>query len=90
LRRLEFSPEAQADLIDTAAYIARDNPDRARSFVDELEARCAALADFPEAAARGRSLRRICARYRTAATSFSTRPPRPWSGSSASSTARGT
>jgi len=48
LRRLEFSPEATADLADIGAYIARDNPTRARSFVDELEARCAGLTEYPD------------------------------------------
>jgi toxin ParE1/3/4 len=52
LRRLEFSPEAAADLADVGAYIARDNPKRARSFVDELEARCAGLTHYPD---RGRA-----------------------------------
>ena len=32
--RLEFSPESQLDLIDIAAFIAQDNPARAKSFVD--------------------------------------------------------
>jgi toxin ParE1/3/4 len=49
LRRLEFSPEATADLADIGAYIARDDSKRARSFVDELEARCAGLTDYPGA-----------------------------------------
>jgi toxin ParE1/3/4 len=48
LRRLEFSPEAEADLIEIAAYIARDNRERAHGFVDELEARCADLIAFPD------------------------------------------
>jgi toxin ParE1/3/4 len=48
LRRLEFSPEATADLADIGAYIAKDNPKRARSFVDELENRCAGLTEYPE------------------------------------------
>ena len=34
--RLEVKAEAQSDLRDIAAYIARDNPSRAISFVDEL------------------------------------------------------
>jgi len=34
-----FSPAAQADLLDIALYIAQDNPTRALSFVDELEAK---------------------------------------------------
>jgi toxin ParE1/3/4 len=50
LRRLELSPEAEADLFDIADYIARDDPLRARSFVDELEARCTSLTDYPDAA----------------------------------------
>jgi toxin ParE1/3/4 len=48
LRRLEFSPEATADLADIGDYIARDNPKRARSFVDELEVRCADLMEYPD------------------------------------------
>lgn len=48
MRRLAFSPEAEADLTDIAAYIAADDPKRALGFLDELEARCAALVDFPE------------------------------------------
>jgi toxin ParE1/3/4 len=48
LRRLSFSPEAVADLADIGAYIAKDDPKRARSFVDELEARCARLIEYPE------------------------------------------
>jgi toxin ParE1/3/4 len=47
LRRLEFSPEATADLAEIGAYIARDDPKRARSFVDELEAHCAGLTEYP-------------------------------------------
>jgi toxin ParE1/3/4 len=48
LKQLEFSPAAEADLLDIAAYIAAENPERALSFVDELEASCAVLRDFPE------------------------------------------
>ena len=48
MRRLEFSPEAEADLSDIAIYIAHDNPERAYGFVDELEGRCADLLGFPE------------------------------------------
>ncbi len=48
MRRLEFSPEATADLADIGAYIARDDPKRARSFVEELEARCAGLTEYPD------------------------------------------
>lgn len=45
---LQFSPAAEADLVDIAAFIARDNVPRAFTFVDELESACARLADFPE------------------------------------------
>ncbi|MFN3943404.1 MAG: type II toxin-antitoxin system RelE/ParE family toxin [Allosphingosinicella sp.] len=48
MKRLEFAPEAEADLIDIATYIAADNPERALSFVDELEASCAGLLDYPD------------------------------------------
>lgn len=41
--KVGFSPVAQADLLDIALYIAQDNPTRALSFVDELEAKCMSL-----------------------------------------------
>jgi toxin ParE1/3/4 len=47
-RRLVISPRAAADLDELAAYIARDNPDRAASFVAELEAECRAAASNPK------------------------------------------
>lgn len=45
--RLEFSPEADSDLVEVASFIARDNVPRAISFIDELEASCARLLDHP-------------------------------------------
>ncbi len=45
--RVEFSSVAKADLLEIAIYIAQDNPKRARSFVDELEAKCKALGGAP-------------------------------------------
>ncbi|HJU19356.1 MAG TPA: type II toxin-antitoxin system RelE/ParE family toxin [Stellaceae bacterium] len=42
-----FSPRAAADLDEIAAYIARDNPGRAATFIDELEAQCKAVARAP-------------------------------------------
>lgn len=48
MRRLVFSPEARTDLLDIAAYIANDDPVRALSFVDELEAASASLLPFPD------------------------------------------
>lgn len=47
MMRIEFSPESRLDLLEIAAFIARDNPSRARSFVDELAADCARLATQP-------------------------------------------
>ena len=46
-RRLLFSPRAAADLDEIAAYIARDNPARAATFIAELEAQCRAVARRP-------------------------------------------
>lgn len=48
MRRLSFSPEAKSDLLEIADYIARDDPARAATFVEELEERCAGLVNFPE------------------------------------------
>jgi plasmid stabilization system protein ParE len=41
---VELSDEAQGDLEHIADYIARDNPRRALSFVQELRDKCEALA----------------------------------------------
>lgn len=50
-----------ADLEDIGDYIARDNPERAASFVRELRSRCYAIGDAPQAHAPrpelGRGLR---------------------------------
>lgn len=48
LRRLLLSPRAAADLEEIADYIARDNPTRAASFIQELEAKCRSAAATPE------------------------------------------
>ncbi len=45
--RVIFSPATKIDLLEIATYIARDNPTRADSFVDELEGRSVQLADTP-------------------------------------------
>lgn len=42
-----FSALARDDLLDIAEYIAQDNPARALSFVDELEATCEKLGRTP-------------------------------------------
>lgn len=44
---LEFSSEAENDLEQIADYIARDNPRRALSFVQELRSKCEGLVDNP-------------------------------------------
>ena len=46
-RRLLLSPRAAADLDEIAAYIARDNPVRAATFIAELEAQCRTVARAP-------------------------------------------
>jgi toxin ParE1/3/4 len=38
--KVSFSLAAQDDLLNIALYIAQDNPERAATFVDELEAKC--------------------------------------------------
>jgi toxin ParE1/3/4 len=48
--QFRFSRRAEADLEEIAAYIARDNPARAVSFVRELRQHCQHLLTFPEAA----------------------------------------
>ncbi len=45
---LTFLPRAKADLIEIGDYIAQDNPERARSFVQELVKHCQTLEAFPQ------------------------------------------
>ena len=45
---VELSAEAERDLERIGDWIARDNPERAASFVDELLGACLGLCDFPE------------------------------------------
>ncbi len=47
--RLSFSPAAAQDLEEIGDYIARDNPQRALSFLAELEAHCLRIAEMPTA-----------------------------------------
>lgn len=42
-----FSLRAERDLEEIADYIAQDNPRRALSFIAELRAHCARIADAP-------------------------------------------
>ena len=46
-RRVVVSPLAREDLIDIAAYIARDNPLAADRLLDRLHDKSRLLADFP-------------------------------------------
>ena len=48
--RARFTPLAEADLEATGDYIARDNPQRALSFVRDLRERCVRIAELPRAA----------------------------------------
>jgi toxin ParE1/3/4 len=47
--RLRFTQSAEADLEAIADWIAKDNPQRAHSFVYELRQSCYIIADAPEA-----------------------------------------
>jgi toxin ParE1/3/4 len=49
VKPVQFSPLAENDLIEIGINIARDNPKRAHSFLDELEGKCEALGAFPSA-----------------------------------------
>ncbi|GAB6909758.1 type II toxin-antitoxin system RelE/ParE family toxin [Desulfosarcina cetonica] len=44
-----FSPHAEFDLEEIGDYIARDNPSRAVSFIQEIRDLCAKLTASPEA-----------------------------------------
>jgi len=45
-----FSPLAEQDLEEIGDYIARDNPNRAVSFIREVRDRCAKITDNPRTA----------------------------------------
>lgn len=45
---VHLSAEAEYDLETIGDYIARDNPARALSFLQELRSKCLDLADMPE------------------------------------------
>lgn len=45
-----FSPLAVSDLEEIGDYIAKDNPNRALTFVHEIKVRCQKIVSFPEAA----------------------------------------
>ncbi|MBB4188414.1 addiction module RelE/StbE family toxin [Sinorhizobium terangae] len=47
--KVRFTTEAKADLQQIGDYIARENPSRALSFIEELEQKCLSLVTSPEA-----------------------------------------
>ena len=47
--RLVFLPQAEMDLEAIGDYIARDNPQRAMSFVRELREQCRKITEAPKA-----------------------------------------
>jgi toxin ParE1/3/4 len=47
--KVVFAQAAIADLIAIGRYIGKDSPARAETFVQELEQKCAELADIPHA-----------------------------------------
>ncbi len=47
MARILKRPQAESDLDEIWLYIAQDSPDNADAFLDELEKRCEALAQFP-------------------------------------------
>ena len=47
MKRLTFSPAARADLLEIGLYIAEDSPERAVSFIIELEGKAKRAAERP-------------------------------------------
>lgn len=48
MKSLVYAPDAIADLADITDYIGIDNPERALTFVTELEAKAAQAAERPQ------------------------------------------
>ncbi len=46
--RLEWRPQASADLLDIVGYIANDNPDAAQALKDEIDAKTQQLSQHPK------------------------------------------
>ena len=46
--RLEWRPQASADLLEIVAYIADDNPDAAQALKDEIAAKTDKLPEHPK------------------------------------------
>lgn len=47
MKHVLFTPRAEQDLEEIGDYIAADNPERARSFVQEIRERCAKIGAAP-------------------------------------------
>ena len=47
MKRAKFTSIAEADLREIAYYIARRNPERAMTFIDEIIAHCHKIANHP-------------------------------------------
>lgn len=45
--KVRFSRQSRADLVEITRAISKDNPRRAETFADELEAACIGLSDMP-------------------------------------------
>ena len=58
---IEYLPAAEQDLVDLLDYIARDDPDAARNFVDRIDQAVGRLALFPRSGQQPRDgrLRRL-------------------------------
>jgi len=52
--RIVWRPMAEADLNNIIDYIARENPDRAESFAQELRDKTLPLAQYPNIGRKGR------------------------------------
>jgi toxin ParE1/3/4 len=48
MSRVVFAPDADADLIEIAEYIARDKPQAARDWLNRIRAACDTLATQPD------------------------------------------
>ncbi|MER0237377.1 type II toxin-antitoxin system RelE/ParE family toxin [Fulvimarina sp. MAC8] len=64
MKPLRYSPEALSDLREIALYIADDSPDRAMSFVAELQDKAALAAARPDSCRERPSILEASAPYR--------------------------
>ena len=58
MTRLLKRPEAENDLDEIWWYIAQDSPNNADKFLDQIQERCLALADFPQMGTNREELRK--------------------------------